>query len=639
MHYYGALVCKTRTGRKLYTYCSETELPIGQIVGVKFGRQKQPAIILKKEGKPKFKTNSVLINYDLLLPANYLKLIEWFINFYPYDYGTIGSQFIPPNLSINSRKLDPAITESVPEKLPKPNAQQQKAIENIKDNNKNILFGITGSGKTRIFSEEIKNTITNGKSVMVLTPEIGLTPQLINDLAKVTSAPIIVNHSLVSSAEKKRIFNYALESGVPTIFVGPRSILFTPVKNIGLIVLDEFHDQSYKQMSSPRYNSLFVASAIANINNAKIIASSATPSVSDYHTMRAKGFVVSLVDKIAAGNSSLVGEVVSVTDKSNFTKDRYISNQVFDAITDALKNKQQTMVYLNRRGSARLIQCSSCGWTELCEVCGLPMTYHHDIFKVICHACGTSKQAPLQCPECGSVDIAYKSVGTKTIVEKLENMFPKAVIARFDADNEASQKLHKRIDEIKNQSVDIIVGTQMISKGLDLPGLAVVAVLNADSSLALPDFSAEEQLFQQLYQVTGRVGRGHIDSKFFIQTSSPEHPVIQAVLQKDYQSYYDYEISKRKSFSYPPFAYMAVIKMHRKTAKSAESNAESIAEKLRKNKDVQVLGPSQGFYEKTKDGYQWQIILKSKKRSALLYALEKIEQSTVTIDIDPLSTL
>lgn len=639
MYYYGALVCKTRTGRKLYTYCSEQELAIGLIVLVKFGRLKLPAIILQEQAKPKFKTNPIQAGYNIVLPPPFLKLIDWFLKFYPYDYGAIGSQFIPPNLSVNSRDQAPAISKSNPVSLPAPNAEQKKAIANIGKYKKNILFGITGSGKTRVFSEEIKKTIINGKSVLVLTPEIGLTPQLINDLAKVSAAPIIVNHSLVSSAEKKRIFNYALTDHEPTIFIGPRSVLFTPSSNIGLIILDEFHDHSYKQMNNPRYNSLFVASAMANINDAKIIASSATPSVSDYYTMQAKGYQVSVLTKSAAGESQLTGEIISASDRDNFTKDNYISNQVIDAITEALKNKQQALVYINRRGSARLIQCASCGWSELCEICGLPMTYHHDLFKVICHSCGTRKNAPHQCPECGSVDISFKSVGTKTITEKLENLFPRAAVARFDADNEAAQKLHRRINDIKNQSVDIIVGTQMVSKGLDLPKLAVVAVLNADSSLALPDFSAEEQLFQQLYQVTGRVGRGHIDSKFFIQTNLPDHPVIRAVLNKDYQKFYKYELSKRKLFKYPPFVFMAVIKMHKKTARAAEANAEKLAQELSKYENITVLGPSQGFYEKTKDGYQWQIILKSSKRSALLKALAHITGSETSIDIDPLSAL
>jgi primosomal protein N' (replication factor Y) len=639
MYYYGALVCKTRTGRKLYTYCSEQELAIGLIVLVKFGRLKLPAIILQEQAKPKFKTNPIQAGYNIVLPPPFLKLIDWFLKFYPYDYGAIGSQFIPPNLSVNSRDQAPILIKSSPVRLPTPNAEQKRAIDNIGKYKKNILFGITGSGKTRVFSEEIKKTIINGKSVLVLTPEIGLTPQLINDLAKVSAAPIIVNHSLVSSAEKKRIFNYALTDHEPTIFIGPRSVLFTPSSNIGLIILDEFHDQSYKQMNNPRYNSLFVASAMANINDAKIIASSATPSVSDYYTMQAKGYQVSVLTKSAAGESQLTGEIISASDRDNFTKDNYISNQVIDAITEALKNKQQALVYINRRGSARLIQCASCGWSELCEICGLPMTYHHDLFKVICHSCGTRKNAPHQCPECGSVDISFKSVGTKTITEKLENLFPRAAVARFDADNEAAQKLHRRINDIKNQSVDIIVGTQMVSKGLDLPKLAVVAVLNADSSLALPDFSAEEQLFQQLYQVTGRVGRGHIDSKFFIQTNLPDHPVIRAVLNKDYQKFYKYELSKRKLFKYPPFVFMAVIKMHKKTARAAEANAEKLAQELSKYENITVLGPSQGFYEKTKDGYQWQIILKSSKRSALLKALAHITGSETSIDIDPLSAL
>lgn len=639
MNYYQVLVCKGHSSRRFFTYNSDNELELGSVVEVIFGRQKLPAIIIQLTTQPAFKTSSISKDLGMTLPSSSLKLLNWMLNFYPDDYGSIGAQFLPSNLKISSRKSDPKIILGDNSKMPAANEQQLEAIKLIEKNDKNILLGITGSGKTRVFTEQIIKTLKSGKSVFVLTPEIGLTPQLVKDIKTFVNSPIIVNHSLLSPAEKKRIWSYANSAHQPTIYVGPRSTIFVPDNHIGLVVVDEFHDASFKQQNSPRYSALHLVSSIAKNQKAKIILSSATPTVSDFYLMQRAGYQLATLDTLAVSHLPATSEIVDTNDRTQFLRNKYFSDTALEKIKQSLQAKEQILVYLNRRGTARLVQCTSCGWQANCKSCGLPMTYHHDFFQLLCHACGTKQLAPKKCPDCGSVDIAYKSVGTKTIVDQLQSIFPKSKIARFDADNKAADKLHKNIDFLKNNDIDIIVGTQLIAKGLDLPHLSLAVVINADSSLALPDFSAEEQLFSQLYQVTGRVGRGHRKSSYIIQTKNPSHPVMESVVTRNYQQFYNYELSKRQTFNYPPFCFLAIVKVTKNSEPKAEAEATKIANQLSSFKFLNILGPSPSFYEKTARGYTWQVIIKSLKRSAILEAVSDLSTSAVTVELDPTSLL
>ena len=640
MNYYEVLVCKVHSSRQFFTYQSDETLVPGQVVFSMFGKKLVAAIVINKVKKPTFKTISIKTVLLYKLPCSSLNLLNWMLEYYPDDYGSIGSLFLPPNLDVKSRSnLSAKIVHGLNKPLPKATSEQKLAINQIAEASKNLLLGVTGSGKTRVFTSQILETIKAGKSVFVLTPEIGLTPQLLAEIQSHTNCPIVVSHSLINPAEKKRIWEYTVSEHPPTIYIGPRSVLFVPESNLGLIVVDEFHDQSFNQQSSPRYNSLHIVAKLSQITSSKIIASSATPNVADYYLMKRAGYQIAELKSLAVAQIPATSQIVDTSDRSLFTTNKYLSDPAIEAIKLCLKNDEQVLIFLNRRGTARLVQCASCGWQATCKTCGLPMTYHHDFFQLLCHSCGTKQAAPKKCPECGSVDIAYKSVGTKTLVEQLQKMFPKSKIARFDADNKAVDKLHRNINDLKTNQVDIIVGTQLITKGIDLPHLSLVVVVNADSSLALPDYTAEEQLFSQLYQVTGRVGRGHRASSYIIQTKNPTHPVIEAVTKRNYSEFYNYEIKKRELFNYPPFCFLAIVKVTKKTEQKAEQAAQKIANLLTEFTDINILGPSPSFYEKSAKGYTWQLIIKSARRSSILEAAKNISGSDVTVELDPVSLL
>lgn len=639
MTYIVVLVCKSKTGRRFFTYETNETISPGNLVEIPFGRQKLPGIVIDVVKKPSFKTKPLAGVFSFALPKINLKLLGWMLDFYPDDFSAIGNQFLPTNLKVkNPQVKQPKIVQGNNEPLQPATIQQQKAIAIMANSQKVILSGVTGSGKTRVFTEQIRNILNNGKSVLVITPEIGLTPQLISDIKKYVNSPVIVNHSLLTPAEKRRIWDYALSEPVPTVYVGPRSNIFIPSPNIGLIVIDEFHDQSLKQQNTPRYQTLHIASYLSALHKCQLILSSATPSVSDFQQMKTAGFKVAKMDQLAVAQIPAEGHIIDSNDRQLFTKSQYLSDIVIENIAKHLSNQEQVMLFINRRGTARLVKCNNCGWQALCDKCGLPMTYHHDIFTLFCHSCGQKKPAPKSCPHCGSLEISFKSIGTKALVEHTQKLFPKAKIVRFDADSSAENKLHRNIDALKNNESDIIIGTQILSKGIDLPNLGMVAVVNADAGLALPDFSSEETLFQQLYQVTGRVGRGHRASQYFIQTQNPHNPVMEAVLTRDYQAFYEYEINKRKIFKYPPFCFLALVKITKKSTSSAEKLATKIANQLLTEPNLVVLGPSPSFYEKTANGYVWQIVIKSLKRSSILQALSSIEKDVV-VDIDPTSLL
>jgi primosomal protein N' (replication factor Y) len=640
MTYVEVAIAKQHTGNKFFSYETEESVKPGQIIRVPFGRSSTMAVILDIVKKPTFATKKITASFPFTLPKTSLDLLRWMYEFYPDDYGLITQLFIPSSFVASPKKTPPNLHHGDAKPLPKPTEEQAAALNVLLDNrtSRALLHGDTGTGKTRVFTEVITQTLQQKKSVLVLTPEIGLTPQLVDDIVKHVAAPVLVTHSNMTPVARRRVWEYAANSTEPTVFVGPRSALFLPYQLLGLIVIDEAHDSSYKQGQSPRYQSLHVASKLASLHHAKLIQSTATPNVDDYHIANQTSYQILRMLEPAAGSLQSTTEIINLTDRESFTQNPYLSNQLISAIHEALAKNEQSMLFLNRRGSARLVQCASCGWQALCPRCGIPLTYHHDQHTLRCHSCSYQAKAPASCPECSGTELSFKSIGTKSLTDQVQRLFPKARIMRFDADSTASEQLHRNVSVLKNGEVDIVIGTQLISKGIDLPSLSVVGVINADSGLNLPDYRAEELTFQQLYQVTGRVGRGHTLSKSFIQTRVPEHPVIQAVLQRSWQQYYDYELSKRRRFQYPPFTYIGIIKSSRKSARGAELQAENVAKQLAQQSAITILGPSPSFYEKRADMYTWQVIIKSAKRSRIVSIARQLPADSTT-DIDPISLL
>lgn len=639
MQYIELSIATNHSGRQYYTYSTTETVAVGTIVKLSFGRKQALGIVRGVVKKPTFSTKTITQVLPFTLPQKSLKLLAWLEAFYPYDYGDLTSLFLPPNTLVNPRKaLDTTPPTNTTQPLPPLTNDQKQALQNIGKNKHALLHGTTGSGKTRVFLELAKEVLATGKSVLILTPEIGLTPQLEKYIAKHLPYPVYVTHSQNTLAQRRRVWDQAMGSSFPAIFVGPRSSLFLPYQSLGLIVADESHDNSYKNMKSPRYNGVYVASRLAQIHKATFLQSTATPNTSDYVICQKKNIPTPRMTQTAAGQQKVTGQIVDINDKKKFTKNKYLSDVLIDSINAALAANQQTMLFINRRGSARVVQCNKCGHTEECPTCGIPVTYHHDSHSLKCHLCGYSSSATAQCSSCGSPDLLFFAPGTKGIEQELETLFPSAKIARFDLDVSAKDTLHRRMGELKDGSVDIIIGTQVISKGLDLPKLSVVGVLNADSTIQMPDYRAEEVGFQQLYQVTGRVGRGHTKSKFFIQTRQPEHPVIQAALARSWDEFYVYERHKRSQFDYPPFKHVALLKTIKAKSKTAENTANKLAKLLEPVKNIEVLGPSPSYHELTNGKYSWQIIIKSSSRASLLRAAKQASADWI-IDMDPLSLL
>lgn len=641
MHYIEVSIATAFTGRRFYTYHSLEAHQVGTVIIAPFGKKHVAGIVRNIVKKPTFATKPITAATGLELSAASLALLHWMEAFYPYDFGDMSQLFIPPNYKTQSRKFTQDIFNiSTPQAQPPLTKDQHTAITLIGSQRHTLLHGDTGTGKTRVFLEIANNVLKNNQSVLILTPEIGLTPQLLQTVQATCPYPVNVIHSQKTAAYRKYIWQQAAVNKQPAIYIGPRSSLFLPYHSIGLIVADEAHDNSYKNMQNPRYHGLHVAAQLAKIHKAIVIQSTATPNVSDYATINAKHIPVVRMTTIAAGDQSSTGVVVDMTDKNLFHRHPLISDVLINASETALLQNEQIMLFINRRGSARIIQCATCGHIESCPHCGLPLTYHHDTHTISCHLCNYSVAAINQCSSCQSTDLRYTSPGTKGIEQEIQKLFPKARIARFDLDAKAKDSIQRNLQQLQSGEYNIIVGTQGITKGFDLPNLSVVGVINADNGFALPDYRAEELTFQQLYQVTGRVGRGHsTNSTYIIQTHQPHHPVIQAALARDWRAFYEYEHHKRRQFSYPPFTHIAlatITKAKRSTAQNTAQRAYTLLSAVVQH--VTILGPSPSYHETAHKGYTWQLLLKSHSRAALVQALLLLPNEW-TIDMEPTSVL
>lgn len=649
MYYYEVYVRSAQFhGTAALTYEYETVLKKGTIVSVPLRSKRVLGIVVRTATKPLFATKPILSHAKHLpkIPNHTLELIEWLQQYYPAPLGQIISLFLP---DASMATLEKATTREhyTEPKTDLPPAftvtdEQASAIKTIAASSTPvILHGDTATGKTRVYLELIRSQLLLNKSTILLTPEIGLTPQLVQEVEHYFPGRTIVLHSTQTPAERRNNWLSALQAKAPQIVIGPRSALFSPLPSIGLIVIDEAHDQAYKQEQSPHYIATRVAAALARSAGSKLVLGTATPSVVDYHTFKTKGLPIIRMQTQAVQLSHTVSppEVVDLRDRQQFTRSAWLSNKLVDALTLSLKNGEQSLVFLNRRGSARLILCSACGWQYDCPRCDIPLTFHGDTHMMLCHSCGFTSQPPTTCQQCGATDILFKSIGTKAIVSELHRLFPDATIVRFDSDNTKTEKLESQYNALKNGTADIIVGTQVVSKGLDLPKLSLVGIVMADTALTFPDYSAEERSYQLITQVLGRSQRGHIDSVSIVQSYQPTHPALLAATTKDYASFYESQIVERQTYNFPPFCHLLKLTVHKSRSKSAQTAAVKLANELKaSNLHIEVNGPSPSFIEKRGDQYYWQIVIKSSRRPELLRVLAMVP-SQWQYDLDPLDLL
>ena len=502
--------------------------------------------------------------------------------------------------------------------------EQQNAYDKINDAMKEQLFsefliyGVTGSGKTEIYLQLIENCLKNDKSSIMLVPEISLTPQTVDRfIARFGEDKIAVLHSKLSIGEKYDQWN-KIERGEAKIIIGPRSAIFAPVNNLGLIVIDEEHDSSYKSETTPKYSAKEVARYIARQNNICLVLGSATPDIETY--FKAEKQEINLLElKNRANNSKLPDvKVVDLREEILSGNKSMISRELHNEIETNLKNKKQTILFLNRRGFSTFIMCRDCGYTVKCKNCDITLTYHLNTNKLKCHYCGFETNAVTICPECKSNNIRYFGTGTQKLEAEINKMFPTAKTIRMDVDTVSKKNSHEEIlDRFKNENIDILIGTQMVVKGHHFPNVTLVGVIAADGSLNVDDFRANEKTFQILTQVAGRAGREQEKGRVIIQTYNPDNFSIECSKEQNYDLFYETEIKLRKQLKYPPFCDIITIGISSEDEKATIETIKKLHTYLKKkiktdNIGVILYSPLPAPIDKIKNKYRWRMIIKCK---------------------------
>ncbi|HIN42244.1 MAG TPA: primosomal protein N' [Flavobacteriales bacterium] len=541
--------------------------------------------------------------------------------------------------------------------LPVLSTSQSRAYSELRESLVNrkpsLLYGVTGSGKTEIYVHLIAETLKAGQQALFLVPEIALTTQLIVRLQKFFGNSVRVYHSRFSSNERTETWMKILDDNKGSLIVGPRSAIFLPFKNLGLIIVDEEHESSYKQQDpAPRYNARDVALWMAQTNKVPLVLGSATPSVETvWHTQKGRITRVNLTERFGG---VMMPEIL-VADLKKEHKQRSMrggfSKLMRDKIKAALNSNKQVILFQNRRGYSPSWQCDTCGEAVMCERCDIPLTLHKRNNGLHCHHCGYSiSPPPKKCGACGSFSITPKGLGTERIEEELSELFPKARVARMDRDTTRSRTAHSRIlESFSNHEVDILVGTQMISKGLDFADVALVGVMSADRMLTFPDFRSFERAYQMLTQVAGRSGRSSERGKVVVQTFSPDHWVIQQVVAGDHDKLVNHELLERKNYGYPPYVRLIRISLSYSNEDRVRKGADVLALRLRQRfGDKRVVGPDVPSVAKINDLFRQQLLLKferevspSKYGDILKSDLEDFmtddrwKRLRIKIDVDP----
>jgi primosomal protein N' (replication factor Y) len=646
MHYYEVAPNQiVRLTSATFTYASETELPIGQIVVIEVGKKKLTGIVTKSVSKPHYETKQITdVVESTPLPKPLVELAQWMSIYYATHLATVLQSVLPRGITTKRRTRTTVPRVTMRERTNyvfTPSQKEAIATITAMSPGSALLHGITGSGKTGVYLQTAIQTIASGQSVILLVPEIALTSQLVDEFSHHFN-DIILTHSKQTESERHIAWQSALASETPRVVIGPRSALFLPLKNVGLIIIDEAHEPSFKQEQSPRYSALRAASMLARYHNGKLILGSATPLIADYFLAEQSGRPIITMNEKAKSDAVMPDvTLVDMTKRTHFKKHRFLSDTLVVRMEETFQRGEQALIFHNRRGSASTTLCENCGWSAICPRCFVPFTLHADRHQLQCHICGTQEKVPTSCPECGSADIIHKGIGTKLIESELRKLFPDKVVARFDGDTESGESVDKRYKELYDGDIDIIIGTQVIAKGLDLPKLRTVGVIQADAGLSLPDYSSSERTFQLLAQVVGRVGRSHHKTSVVIQSYQPTHPAVVDGIKQDYEHFYTAALAIRKQGHFPPFTYLLKLICVYKTEAAAVKNAQNLARELRQkiSPDIQILGPTPAFYERQHDTYRWQITLKSPKRAHLVAALVHVPSTHWQYELDPTSLL
>lgn len=522
--------------------------------------------------------------------------------------------------------------EKKDQKIKKLTPLQESCVNNILNTEKlvSLLFGVTGSGKTEVYMELIARYLEKGLKSIVLVPEISLTPQLIKRFQERFGERIALLHSSLSDGEKYDEYRRIVRDEVD-IVIGARSAVFAPIKNLGLIIIDECHSDAYKQENNPRYNAKEVAIKRAEVNNAKVVLGSATPMLEEY--ARSLKNVYNLVTLKSRVNGSLPKvELIDMNKEIKRSKGHF-SLPLIKEINSVIEKGEQVILLLNRRGYSSFVTCSNCGESIKCPNCDITLTYHKSSNILRCHYCGYATKYQVTCPSCHENSLKDLGVGTEKIEEELNTIFPNYKVIRMDVDTTSRKGAHKKmIDAFSRREADILLGTQMVAKGLDFPNVTLVGVINADTSLMLPDFRSSEKTFALLNQVAGRAGRSLKPGKVIFQTYNEDHYAIKYAKENDYESFYKEEMKARKLMKYPPYYYLVSLNISSKDSKQALIEAKKCEKVCLKYLDKTIiLGPSPATVFKKQNIYHYQLILKYQYQDNIYEVLEKLVEYYVSI--------
>ncbi|MEL3900932.1 replication restart helicase PriA [Treponema phagedenis] len=591
------------------------------------------------------KTVSRIVDKEALFGQEQIALAQWIAGFYLCSVGETLSAMLPSGrreASFENMSLDVQDFSASSLRL---SEEQQRAITEItacKGSGFFYLYGVTGSGKTEVFLQAAEAVIREGKSVIYLVPEIALTHQVIDSVMERFGNIAAVLHSGLTVT--KRFSEWMrIKRGDAKIVVGARSAIFAPVQKLGLIIIDEEHDGSYKSGSVPRYHARQVAMHLCVKESCALVMGSATPSVEAWHAMQEGKIRKLTLTKRLSGGAMPEIEVVPL-----YGEKTLLSERLIEAVRKVKEEGKQSILFLNRRGFSRFFYCRTCGFQLLCKHCSVPLTWHKKQGVMKCHYCGMQTEPPQVCPECGSLDVGYAGIGTEYVEEEVARNFPQCSIRRVDTDSVKPQELKKIITEFKNAKIDILLGTQMVAKGLNFPSVKLVGIALADTGLQMPDFRAAERSFALITQVAGRAGRYIPDGKVIVQTFAPGHPAIVCAVRADSEGFYAQELAQREALHFPPFARLARLVFRSKDEQKAAAAAEGAAKILGTllSPEAELLGPAECMLSLIAGNYRRQLILRAKQIQPLQKALRQFVQGYkvmsgvyIEIDIDPMNLM
>ena len=619
---------------RAFTYQYDNlDLNVGDLVKLKFAGRASIGIIRNpntKKPKEDIKLQSISEKLDVEpIPAHLLELGDWLIEYYCANSSSVWQLLIPKNPTTKPRKKFKA-QENQTEMLVELTDAQNNALEGIKKSSKPILLeGAMGSGKTEIYFHLIKELLVKSQSTVLMMPEIFLTKQMIERAKKHFGDKLIITHSSMTPAQRRSVWVECNQRSKTEglVVLGPRSAMFTPLHNLGEIIIDEFHEQSYKQDSSPRYQTEIVAGKLASLTGSKLILGSATPSITARYLSEVGKLTRVHLPERALGSQHPDIKIVKINGRE------ILSPELQSKLQESLDGGKMSLLYINRRGTAPVFKCVDCGQGFKCPHCGVNLHFHADKMKLLCHVCGYQMQPPGKCPTCNGTELRGIGIGTKAVTEEISKLFPLAKIARIDTDSAAMSDFEKTLEDISKGKVDIIIGTQMIGRGMDIAKLELVGMINADYDLLSIDYNSLERAFQLLTQTAGRAGRRDTQGTVIIQSSQDQNPIFDLIINNDFDSFYAQELEGRKKYSYPPYTYLLKLECGFVSPSLGKQKAQELIKSLR-NKPIAVLGPVPSHPAIRGKKHMWSLVVKSKDRKVLVDIAKELDQYW-TINLDP----